>query len=61
MSGRVRRQDEESDATGHQQYRQSVGPHWSDSEEEENPIQLSDIGCSSGVHEYREPLSPPPP
>ena len=45
----------------HRQYRQTVGPSWSDSEEEENPSQHSNHRSDHRLNEYGEPLSPPPP
>ena len=54
-------QDEVFRAAGRRQHRQTVGPSWSDSEEEGSPSQSSNHGQDHSVNEYGEPLSPPPP
>lgn len=57
----VQHQHEGAQTTERQQYRQTVGPHWSDSEGEENPTRPSSHGRSRGINASGEPLSPPPP
>lgn len=57
----VRRQSEGTSTAAHPQYRQSVGPRWSDSEEGGDPIHLSNNERSRSMNQYGEPLSPAPP
>lgn len=54
-------EDEAARLAVHRQYRQTVGPSWSDSEEEENPGQPSNHRPDHRLNEHGEPLSPPPP
>lgn len=60
---RRRHQSERSQATGreHYHYCQTVGPHWSDSEREDDPVAPPRHGHGWGVNVHGEPLSPPPP